>query len=246
LDWGPQKQDNYHGPFPGGGNGTPGGDAARYFVMANGEHDYDQIYSAIDYSGEGWIAPSNEEAARDIANGYDTRFLFSFGPMDLNPGENRNVDVALVGGEYFHQNPSDYDYLEGNETDTTAINQFYGSLNFSNFFANAESAYTIYRGLINDVSDHSTETPMHFQLRDAYPNPFNSTAVIDYSIAEPSKVKLSIYNIYGQLVETLVDEAVSAGNHSVKWNASDLASGIYFYRLDANDHSEVKRMTLIK
>jgi len=150
-DWGPQWQENYHGPFPGGGIGTPGGDAARYFVMSNGERDYDQIYSAIDYSeggpyGRMWIPPSLGWGGY-IALGSDTRMLLSFGSFDLNPGESRNIDLAVVGGEYMHQLPNNFaDNLYGHAYDTTSIGQYYENLNFTDFIANINNAIVRYDG----------------------------------------------------------------------------------------------------
>jgi hypothetical protein len=106
LDWGPQLVNNYNrwGTFPGNGKGTPGGDKAKYQVMSNGEHDYDQAYCAL-YRAD-WIdPPPNSE---NIANGFDTRYLISFGPMQIFPGEVETVTVALVGGNLLHNNPENY------------------------------------------------------------------------------------------------------------------------------------------
>lgn len=72
------------------------------------------------------------------------------------------------------------------------------------------------------------------------------SATIDYSLPEKAHVKLDIYNILGQKVETLVDEQKEPGYHSVTWDASDVASGIYFYKLQAGEFTQTKRMTLLK
>ncbi len=86
----------------------------------------------------------------------------------------------------------------------------------------------------------------------AYPNPFNPVTQIAFSIPEESNVKLSIFNITGQKVKTLVDDKLEAGSHSVEWNSEDtagksVASGIYFYKLRVNDNTVgVKKMLLLK
>ncbi|MCP4634310.1 MAG: T9SS type A sorting domain-containing protein [candidate division Zixibacteria bacterium] len=169
LDWGPQWIENYQGPFPGGGRGTPGGDAARYRVMSNGEHDYDQAYAAIDYSdggpgGHDWIAPLPSDNARDLANGYDTRFQFSFGSFSLNPGETYNIDVAIVAGEDLHVNPSDYlDYFYGRETDTTAIREFYDHLYFTDLQLNIICALGRYHGGAPQIERTDSTLALHEQ-----------------------------------------------------------------------------------
>ncbi len=151
LDWGPQHMDNYHGPWPGGGNGTPGGDPARYLTISNREFDYDQAYAAIDYSGGDsagtkWIPPLPSTNAKDIANGYDTRYTYSFGPFEtIQPGDSLLLTVAYIGGEDVHVNPNDYkNIFEGNETDTSAIHAFINSLDFTDFAVNATWAEWVY------------------------------------------------------------------------------------------------------
>ena len=88
--------------------------------------------------------------------------------------------------------------------------------------------------------------PVEFSLSSAYPNPFNPTTTIDFAIPADTKVVMKIYNIAGQEVATLKDEMMSAGVHTVVWNAKDMPSGIYFYRLKAGVSMETKKMTLLK
>lgn len=78
------------------------------------------------------------------------------------------------------------------------------------------------------------------------PNPFNTETTIKFNIPESRKVKLSVYNIYGQEVAVLVDDFRNAGTHSVTFNGADLTSGVYCYRLESNGHSTTKRMLLLK
>jgi hypothetical protein len=88
--------------------------------------------------------------------------------------------------------------------------------------------------------------PTEYMLYPAYPNPFNSSTTITYSIPEPSDVRLCVYNLSGQLIETLVDAGHQAGEYNVNWDGSEYSSGIYFYRLTSGDKSITKRMTLLK
>lgn len=145
YDWGPQWQSNFDiwGIFPGGGKGTPGGDKAKYQVMSNGEHDYDQVWCALDHTGDGWITePSN---AGDLAKGYDTRFLISYGPLDIPPGDVETLTVALIGGNNLHLDPSNYNQnLRYGTDDSLSIAQYYDNLDFSDLLIKADSAISFY------------------------------------------------------------------------------------------------------
>lgn len=93
--------------------------------------------------------------------------------------------------------------------------------------------------------------PSKFLLDQNYPNPFNPATTIRYSLPQQSNVNLSIYNILGQRVATLVHEVKDAGTHSVVWHGKSdagfsVASGIYFYHITAGSFSAVKKMMLVK
>ncbi len=79
-----------------------------------------------------------------------------------------------------------------------------------------------------------------------YPNPFNPTTVISYQLPVSNYVTLKVYDLLGREVATLVNERKEAGNYSVQWNASRFGSGIYFYRLEANEKRDIKKMSMIK
>lgn len=94
-------------------------------------------------------------------------------------------------------------------------------------------------------------TPAVTELHSAYPNPFNPATTIRFSLREDDKVKLEIYNIAGQLVNRLIDEPLSAGMHTVKWQGTDergnpVSSGIYFYRLSSSNYQKVRKAVLLK
>jgi hypothetical protein len=102
-----------------------------------------------------------------------------------------------------------------------------------------------------DVGDITTSLPKQFELEQNFPNPFNPETVIRYSLRANEAVKLTIYNTLGQQVRVLVDDYQVAGLHSLTWDGassdgSPVASGIYFYRLQAGDYSETRKMTLLK
>jgi len=90
------------------------------------------------------------------------------------------------------------------------------------------------------------ELPQQFLLHQNYPNPFNQTTTITYEIPKPSFVNLSVFNFKGQQVTTLVSEQKNAGSFSFQWNANNIASGVYLYRISLGEFTETKKCILIK
>jgi hypothetical protein len=96
------------------------------------------------------------------------------------------------------------------------------------------------------VENHGSLVPVEMNLKQNYPNPFNPSTTISYSLSKSSYVKLRVFNILGKEVTTLADGFQSAGNHSARFLASDMASGVYFYRLEAEGYTAMKQMLLVK
>ena len=101
------------------------------------------------------------------------------------------------------------------------------------------------------AADDLTQTPAIKLLEQNYPNPFNPTTTISYTMNKAGNANLSVYNVKGQLVNTLVNGTKQAGSHSVVWDGTDsngntVPSGIYFYRLSSGNHVETKKMMLMK
>jgi hypothetical protein len=88
--------------------------------------------------------------------------------------------------------------------------------------------------------------PEDYKLYQNFPNPFNPSTKISYKINQEGYVKLSVFNLVGQEIETLVNEYQAAGKYDIEFNAKDLPSGIYLYKLQVNGYTSVKRMTLIR
>ncbi len=97
-----------------------------------------------------------------------------------------------------------------------------------------------------DVNDDKIPIPYGYTLLQNYPNPFNAETSISYALGESGNVNLTVYNISGKLVDTLVDENQNTGTYTINWDASVYACGIYFYKLTANDKTMTKRMMLLK
>jgi hypothetical protein len=99
--------------------------------------------------------------------------------------------------------------------------------------------------------DEVNALPGRYNLSTNYPNPFNSSTLIEYGLPRQSHVTVTVYNILGQNMQSLVDRVESAGNYSIVWDGKDTSgkpavSGVYFYRFEAGAHSETKKMLLLR
>lgn len=96
------------------------------------------------------------------------------------------------------------------------------------------------------INDDEDRLPNTFFISQNYPNPFNARTTIEYGLPEASHVTIKIYNMLGEMVETLLEEGQSAGYHRIIWDAQMQPSGIYFYWVHAGDHIETNKMVLLK
>jgi len=100
-------------------------------------------------------------------------------------------------------------------------------------------------------ASNAASLPTAFGLSQNSPNPFNPTTTIGYALPQAGDVKISVYNVLGQNIKDLVDGYMEAGNHQVVWDGKDrsgdaVASGIYFYKISAQDYADTKKMVLLK
>jgi hypothetical protein len=100
--------------------------------------------------------------------------------------------------------------------------------------------------ILSGMQNPFDNLPKKFELHQNYPNPFNPATTIKYDLPYPAKVRIDVYNILGQRVLTLVDDNKPAGFHSIQLNAYQLASGMYFYTIKADQFVKIKRMLLVK
>ncbi len=110
---------------------------------------------------------------------------------------------------------------------------------------------TLQVSVATDVDDDGSLLPREFALMQNYPNPFNPTTVISFALPRSSDVRIDLYDITGRLVRTLADETMTAGNHTVTFDGrsssgNQLATGVYFYRMQANGFVATKKMLLMK
>ncbi|RPI15896.1 MAG: T9SS C-terminal target domain-containing protein [Ignavibacteriae bacterium] len=173
-----------------------------------------------------------------------------------------NFPIFTTGATFF-VTPSLVD-LDGNST-LDLIGAGKEGVNFTNVYVwnlgvsfNVSKIYTPmwqyntrHNGVYGDVTpvgitSNQNTNPVKFSLCQNYPNPFNPTTIINYQLAKNSDVKLVIFDITGKEIAVLVNEEQITGSYNVEWNASNYASGVYFYSLEAGSFKETKKMILIK
>jgi len=167
-----------------------------------------------------------------------------FSNLELEPYETRTA--------HFNQRVPNlaplglYDYIAycGDYPSTVMDSSFFQVEVIQGQFTEAGEAGWVLTGsfLEGDLAD----LPSDFALLSNYPNPFNAQTVIEYQLPVSSTVKLEVYNLLGSKVATLVNGEEVAGYKSVTWDASEVSSGIYFYKLTAGDYTETMRMMLVK
>ena len=136
-----------------------------------------------------------------------------------------------------------------------------GALSHLDFIANGSNIFgwtvssggniAAFSGTVSGVDSRANLVPSAFALEQNYPNPFNPQTKIEFEIPTASRVSLKVYNSLGEEVVTLVDNVMNAGTHAVEWNGknrfnSTVASGVYFYRLTADNLVQTKKMLLVK
>jgi len=174
-----------------------------------------------------------------------TGFVVSYGMNGLyvanDPLGNRIMITEKPGTSAFHS----YEKLK-NARNGLASNQWHDAVDISN---DVVLIYLI-RAYVSFNSTGVQQTvelmPATFKLEQNYPNPFNPTTTINYSVANSGFVKIKVYDVLGKEVATLVNENKPAGNYKIEFNASRLVSGVYFYRIFAENFVETKKMILMK
>ncbi|MBU4444555.1 T9SS type A sorting domain-containing protein [bacterium] len=173
-----------------------------------------------------------------------------FPHVGFAPGEARSTTINLQDGSWSF---TDAFSVEANARVVTVGVGF--SIRYGEFSRRIYDQKIIFRGdwanaiaskdLIPSNSD-SPEIPNHFQLFQNYPNPFNSGTTISYALPVSQRVTITIHNLLGQTIATLVDKPTAAGYHNVHWDAGENPGGIYFVKLQTDTYSLSNKMVLLK
>jgi hypothetical protein len=127
------------------------------------------------------------------------------------------------------------------------LNLAFSAMSAALTFTDLLPVLVVNNGLIVNVENQqSIELPKSYQLFQPFPNPFNPETVIRYALPKRSHAVLKIFNMSGQELFTLVDDTKEAGYHELKWSGQQVPSGIYFIRLQAEDYSQVQKITILR
>ena len=149
--------------------------------------------------------------------------------------DNENFkEIGFVKGSGNSSKEISYSYIDA---DVNEVGTYYYRLRQVDFDGKFE-----YSNIVNV----NIKAPDKYTLLQAYPNPFNPVTNIEFSLKENGYVRLMVYNTLGQLVQTLVDDNLNAGRHKVTFNARNLASGVYIYKIDVNGFTDTKKIVLMK
>ncbi len=153
-------------------------------------------------------------------------------------GNSTFQDVAFINGNGTTSQPHTYGY-----TDSKLAN---GAYTYRIKQVDFDGSFSYSKEVTANVN-----IPATFSLKQNYPNPFNPTTKIDFSLATDSKVSVKVFDILGREIATLLNSNMAAGNHTINFNATNLQSGVYFYRLQAQgnngkDFTSIKKMILMK
>ncbi|MHB1686708.1 MAG: T9SS type A sorting domain-containing protein [Ignavibacteriaceae bacterium] len=198
------------------------------------------------------------------------------GPTSLSIGQNGTWNASVSGGVPNYNYQWYYEYPGNTAASTTVqpylppVNAWYTIGTNSPTLTTSFSANVNLKCVITDATNNSvtsnilsvtvgaakisagqysiskTPVPEFYSMRQNYPNPFNPSTIIHYEIPKDGLVTLKVFDVLGREVKTLVNEFKSQGNYSVSFDASQLASGVYFYQLKSGDFVSIKKMILMK
>ena len=147
------------------------------------------------------------------------------------------IEIAHVDGSDNSQTAVHYEYI-----DRAVVNGVTYSYQLVSYDING----TMHEYDLTAQATPTAPTPRDYALEQNFPNPFNPNTTISFALKEAGFVSLTVYNLLGQNVATLVSQRMDVGRYSATFTAKDLPSGIYVYRLDVNDFTATKKMVLMK
>ena len=181
-----------------------------------------------------------------------TSFVGSINGKTVNLNWTTATEINNAGFEverkYINASWQKIGFVNGNGTTSEKQSYAFTDKNLSD----GKYSYRLKQVDFNGAFEYSTVvevevvTPNRFELSQNYPNPFNPTTAIKFDLPNAGNVKLAIYNLLGQEIQTLINGYMESGSHTVNFNAKNLNSGIYLYKLEANSITSVKKMTFLK
>jgi len=219
-------------------------DSNTMYIVRTGFSENNKIYKTTDL-GNTWTNLSGDLPNLPCWDLFvDPYNIEANNENHLYVGIDIGVYLSIDGGTTWEYASEDIPFMPVMDFDFVK----YGNICKLRVGTNGRSAYeTEWNAVDIESDDIINPVPLSsFSLAQNYPNPFNPITVIKYSIPKESVVKLEILNILGEQVELLVNENKIAGTYEAVWNSSNLASGIYFYRMKSGNFVSVKKMVLMK
>lgn len=170
--------------------------------------------------------------------GSNINYQFHYNDIQV---EGYGIDENSIQVKYWNDQSNSW-----TEINNTALDKTNNTINFSLGSASNFVILTADKAQVTGIKENTDAIVTNFKLDQNYPNPFNPSTLIEFSLTNSTDVKLNIYNALGQKITTLVNSTLEAGVHSVKFDAAGLSSGTYFYQLQANGVSLVKKMNFMK
>ncbi len=172
-------------------------------------------------------------------------------PFGSSPTWNLNSGPGNTFGIWLGVADAGDTYLDDGETHANQIAYWPWQGIFSYYPQRIAKIHLSYSSTSIEEQGSEKTTASNFSLYQNYPNPFNPTTMIKYVLPQPAKVEINVYNILGQKIKTLINAIQESGKYSVTWDGKDLkgrtvASGIYFYKMEAGDYTCVRKMIMLK
>lgn len=221
------------------------------FIQRDGAYTF---YERLNSAEESWRERADWLQGLDDRTHYSAAFvdLSRDGRRDLVFGESNGSltfyeNVGGQGKPVWHLLPDVFAAVNVDSLATPAFYRVDPRGIYDLIVGNAEGKLFYFENLSTvDVEEKPPSGPGTFRLFQNYPNPFNPETTIRFTLAKAQLVQLSVYNLLGQKVTTLVDEKMTAGEHAVIWKPGSQPSGLYFVRLKTTNRTEVRKMILSK
>ena len=199
-------------------------------AMINFNLDLPPIFSEIDFD------------SRFEYNEYVKKVSADSRTIDLNILVHTNSYPISVTWELNPENEINYSFI--NDSGTGKISASLDNLSQLTFYKLDDNMIKL--SAIANERNGLTNIPIKYELYQNFPNPFNPVTTITYDIIKLQDVEVEVYDILGRRIKTLVNEQQQPGSYTIKWDASNVASGIYFYQLKTKDYINTKKMLLLK
>lgn len=203
---------------------TPDSENQTPYLVGNGPNTGSPTVFPLSGDPNTQASQDNDGFGNNFPPG-DRLFAISSGPFQMQPGDSQEVIYAVSGGNL----PS---------TQYTSFNDMISNIEWVRNFASST--------LVGIDDRPSGQVPGNFTLHGNYPNPFNPSTTIVYSLPKTAQVLLQVYDVLGKEIATLIAQQQAPGEYRIPFSATNLGSGLYFYKLQVDNASEVRKMIYIK